>query len=269
MIPYSKSINLIWHLAAAETLAGKRRFIEIDHVFIGLLRANDALDEKYREQFGIVVDDKDILVLRKELSPVDEPFAEFVIDKVRLRRYVRGLLGKGDSVYDGKVIHRSEGCKGYFDQAEKIATKTQDSAIKPMHLLTAIIDNPSAIIEKALGDFNCDIDALRGALRNDKVKEPAAGVKTGTLHAFGVDLTCLAKEGKIEPLIGRKGELLKVIRTLTRKTKNNPILIGEAGVGKTAPGSARRRNPAIEIAGCCRATQTLSPVILAVMPSAA
>ena len=165
---------------------------------------------------------------------MDEPFAELAIDKVRLRRYIRGLLGKGDSVYDGKVVHRSEGCKGYFNQAEKIAAKAKDSAIKSIHLLKAIIDNPSADIEKALNGFNCDIDVFRGVLRGEKVKAPAGGAKAGALQAFGVDLTRLASEGRIEPLIGRKEELLKVVRTLTRKTKNNPVLIGEAGVGKTA-----------------------------------
>ncbi|MBP7508600.1 MAG: ATP-dependent Clp protease ATP-binding subunit [Prolixibacteraceae bacterium] len=234
MIPYSKSIYLIWQLAAAEAHSGKRRFIEIEHIFIGLLRAGDALDEKYRKQFGIAVNEEDMPVLRKELSPVDEPFAELAIDKVRLRRHIRGLLGKGDSVYDGKVIHRSEKCKGYFSQAEHIAAKAEDSKIKPIYLLKAIIDNPSTDIEKALTGFNCDIDDFRRVLRGEKVKAPVGGAKAGALQAFGVDLTRLAREGKIEPLIGRKEELLKIIRTLTRKTKNNPVLIGKAGVGKTA-----------------------------------
>ncbi len=233
MVSYSKSINLIWQLAATETIAKNNHLIEIEHIFIGLLRANDTLDEKYRKQFGIELPVDYIHVLQDELSLVDGLFTGLGIDRVRLRRYIRGLIGKGDFVYDGKVIHRSEGCKGYFNHAETIAKKEKALTIKPIHLLRSIVYNPSNFIWQAFTDFNIDIEILKSASIGEKVNMPAEG-KVGILMVFGIDLTQLAKEGKIEPLIGRQEELLKVVRTLTRKTKNNPILIGEAGVGKTA-----------------------------------
>jgi ATP-dependent Clp protease ATP-binding subunit ClpC len=70
----------------------------------------------------------------------------------------------------------------------------------------------------------------------------AEGDDTRYLNRYGRDLTRLAKEGKLGPFIGRRKELLQVIQTLARKTKNNPVLVGEAGVGKTAKNQVRSMN---------------------------
>jgi ATP-dependent Clp protease ATP-binding subunit ClpB len=119
-----------------------------------------------------------------------------------------------------------------LEQAEKEAERLKDEYISTEHLLLALADN------KVLKDAGATHDALLKALRqirgSQRVTDQNPESKYQALEKYGRDLTKLAQQGKLDPVIGRDEEIRRVIQVLSRRTKNNPVLIGEPGVGKTA-----------------------------------
>jgi ATP-dependent Clp protease ATP-binding subunit ClpB len=119
-----------------------------------------------------------------------------------------------------------------LEQAEKEAERLKDEYISTEHLLLALTDT------KTLKDAGATHDALLAALRqirgNQRVTDQNPESKYQALEKYGRDLTKLAASGKLDPVIGRDEEIRRVIQVLSRRTKNNPVLIGEPGVGKTA-----------------------------------
>ncbi len=120
-----------------------------------------------------------------------------------------------------------------LDKAESIAGKMRDDYISVEHLLLALAENKE--IENILGvskkDIEKQIKEVRGAQRVDS-KDPEN--KYNVLKKYTIDFTELARKGKIDPVIGREQEIRRVIQILSRRTKNNPVLVGEPGTGKTA-----------------------------------
>ena len=128
--------------------------------------------------------------------------------------------------------------KRIVDQANEEANRLKDEYISTEHLFLAILserNTPSARLLEDLGITRqrvvAGIDQLRGG---QKVTDPKAETRYRTLEKYSRDLTAMAREGKLDPVIGRDGEIMRLIQILSRRTKNNPVLIGEAGVGKTA-----------------------------------
>jgi ATP-dependent Clp protease ATP-binding subunit ClpB len=119
-----------------------------------------------------------------------------------------------------------------LDQAEQEAERLKDEYISTEHLLLALTDS------KILRDAGATHDGLLKALRqirgSQRVTDPNPESKYQALEKYGRDLTKLAAQGKLDPVIGRDEEIRRVIQVLSRRTKNNPVLIGEPGVGKTA-----------------------------------
>ncbi len=122
------------------------------------------------------------------------------------------------------------GCSACCRAAERAARDRQDEYISTEHLLIGLATQGA--IEGAIPD------ALRDALQNlrgsARVTSPDPEGTFQALEKYAVDLTAQAREGKIDPVIGRDAEIRRVIQVLSRRTKNNPVLIGEPGVGKTA-----------------------------------
>jgi ATP-dependent Clp protease ATP-binding subunit ClpC len=128
--------------------------------------------------------------------------------------------------------------KRIIDLANEEANRLKDEYISTEHIFLAILSErstPAARLLEGAGvtreRVNDTIQQIRGGQR---VTDPQAETRYRTLERFSRDLTTLAREGKLDPVIGRDAEILRVIRILSRRTKNNPVLIGEAGVGKTA-----------------------------------
>lgn len=131
--------------------------------------------------------------------------------------------------------------------AEDLSRTQKDSFIAVDHLIQALCKDSQ--IQRCLADANVPnakqidnaIQALRGTKRVDS-KTADAEEENENLRKFTIDMTSMAREGKIDPVIGREEEIRRVIRILSRRTKNNPVLIGEPGVGKTTvvEGLARR-----------------------------
>ena len=128
--------------------------------------------------------------------------------------------------------------KRIVDVANQEANRLKDEFISTEHLFLAILDEKNTPAARLLSDEGVtkdrvyqSINQIRGGQR---VTDPKAESRYKALEKFSRDLTQLAREGKLDPVIGRDTEILRVIQILSRRTKNNPVMIGEAGVGKTA-----------------------------------
>jgi len=128
--------------------------------------------------------------------------------------------------------------KRVMDLANQEASRLKDDYVSTEHLFLAVAserNTPAANILAENGITKSRIyDAIKDIRGGQRVTDPMAETRYRTLEKYSRDLTKMAHEGKLDPVIGRDGEILRVIQILSRRTKNNPVLIGEAGVGKTA-----------------------------------
>jgi len=128
--------------------------------------------------------------------------------------------------------------KRIIDLANEEANRLKDEYISTEHIFLAILterNTPAARILESAGLTRDRVyDSIQDLRGGQRVTDPQAETKYRTLEKYSRDLTQLAREGKLDPVIGRDKEILRVIQILSRRTKNNPVLIGEAGVGKTA-----------------------------------
>ena len=123
-----------------------------------------------------------------------------------------------------------------FEAAPRIAASFNDQFVSPEHLLLAIAEHPGPASD-ILARYRIDRTALARVLtdiKEGKIRDTESSSKPRALTRFARSLTERARENKLDPVIGRDTEITRVIQILSRRTKNNPILIGEAGVGKTA-----------------------------------
>ncbi|OGU70379.1 MAG: ATP-dependent chaperone ClpB [Ignavibacteria bacterium RIFCSPLOWO2_02_FULL_55_14] len=134
-------------------------------------------------------------------------------------------------------IHLSSSLGQVFETAQKEAQKLKDEYISTEHLLLGLLERPSGA-SRLLTDQGVTMDLVYKALKevrgSQRVTDQTPEEKYQSLERFGRDLNELARQGKLDPVIGREEEIRRVLQVLSRRTKNNPVLIGEPGVGKTA-----------------------------------
>ncbi len=149
-----------------------------------------------------------------------------------------------------KILGFTPRTKKVLENASVEAKKLNSDYIGTEHLLIGILKEGDSVAVRVLINLNINIKTIfedilkvitesasednKTKIKTEKDKKETSFSQTPTLNQFGIDLTKLAKEGKIDPVVGRKDEIDRVIQILTRRTKNNPCLIGEPGVGKTA-----------------------------------
>lgn len=240
----SMSSTFAWQIAASEAAAGKFQFIEKEHLLIGILSLEKLL---MLDTDKLKLKSKDLLAIQLEYELIEDLLNDFEIDSTKLRRELRDKLGKGSYEHAEKIVHRSEACKNIFKRSEELAKSSKE--VSCIHIFNAVIENPKGIISKLLKASEAEQEEFKQraqALINIWEKRDRQPVKVHSgksketekgshyLMKYGRDLTLEAKEGKLGPFIGRRKELLSVIQTLARRSKNNPVLVGEAGVGKTA-----------------------------------
>src|SRR4029077_9673486 len=125
-----------------------------------------------------------------------------------------------------------------FDRAFEIAKEFGDEYVSTEHLLIALTEKEGGEAGRLLAKAGAKRDALLKALKevrgSARITDPNPEDKYQALKRYTRDLTDLARRGKIDPVIGRDEEIRRVVQVLSRRTKNNPVLIGEPGVGKTA-----------------------------------
>src|SRR5436309_853221 len=154
------------------------------------------------------------------------------------RELLRRPKVPGPGVEAGK-IYLTQRLQQVLIRAEDEAKRLKDEYVSVEHLLLAMIDEGSSTpLGRLLAQFNVSRDAFLAALTavrgNQRVTSAMPEVAYEALEKYGVDLVSEARRNKLDPVIGRDAEIRRVIRILSRKTKNNPVLIGEPGVGKTA-----------------------------------
>lgn len=157
----------------------------------------------------------------------------------RLEADIDRLLGRLPVVSGASVggQYLSNTMKEAFDKAQKIATKMGDEYMSSEHILLTLVD-ANTEVAKALKSQGVTVDTLTKAIKEvrgtQKVDDPNAESRYQSLKRFARDLNELAEKNKLDPVIGRDNEIRRVMQILSRRTKNNPVLIGEPGVGKTA-----------------------------------
>ncbi len=157
----------------------------------------------------------------EDLGFSKDRFVEKIIEKV--------IGSKTSKVYSSKLVK-------VLENAEKIAFNSSSSTVTLTYIATSLVESKDTIAGKILDElFNISKkEGGKETMEGKNIQQEMAEEEKSTLEKFTVDLTKLAKEGKLDPVIGREREIQQVIEILLRRTKNNPVLIGEAGVGKTA-----------------------------------
>jgi ATP-dependent Clp protease ATP-binding subunit ClpB len=154
-----------------------------------------------------------------------------------LRDQVAQALGRYGRVEGGSEPNLSRDLRKALEEAEKAAKALGDEYVSTEHLLLGLVeekDDAGRILKEAGLTRKLLLEALEGIRGSHRVVDQTPEEKYQALERFTRDLTALAREGKLDPVIGRDEEVRRVIKVLGRRTKNNPVLIGEPGVGKTA-----------------------------------
>jgi ATP-dependent Clp protease ATP-binding subunit ClpB len=151
---------------------------------------------------------------------------------------LRQELGNLPKVYGPTQTYITPRLNEVFKRAQEEAGRLKDEYISVEHLLLAILDDSSGVSAHVLKSNGVTKDHIYSALQSvrggQRVTDPSPEEKYRALERYTRDLTDLAQKGKLDPVIGRDEEIRRVIQVLSRRTKNNPVLIGEPGVGKTA-----------------------------------
>jgi ATP-dependent Clp protease ATP-binding subunit ClpB len=159
------------------------------------------------------------------------------IDPARFKQQVEGFAQRQPRVASDNQLYLGQGLDSLLDKAEAARNTLQDEYISVEHLLLALAED-DRMGRRLFRGFEVDAKQLETAIRavrgSQKVKDqnPESGYQA--LEKYGRDLTEQAKAGKLDPVIGRDEEIRRVVQVLSRRMKNNPVLIGEPGVGKTA-----------------------------------
>ncbi len=158
-------------------------------------------------------------------------------NKTTLTSELENIISRFSKVAGGNM-YVSQELNNALENAEKQAEYMKDSFVSVEHIFLAILDAPTKEIKELFKSFNITkqnfLEALKGVRGNSNVTNENPEDTYDVLKKYGRDLVALARDRKLDPVIGRDEEIRNVIRILSRKTKNNPCLIGEPGVGKTA-----------------------------------
>ena len=139
---------------------------------------------------------------------------------------------------DPEKVYISQSVDAALNEAEKQAEHMKDEYVSVEHIVLALMEKPNGVLKRLFSELGLTRDAflkqLQAVRGNARVTSDQPEDTYDALKKFGTDLTDLARRQKLDPVIGRDAEIRNVIRILSRKSKNNPVLIGEPGVGKTA-----------------------------------
>ncbi len=181
-------------------------------------------------------------LLNDEGGLVPQLFTKMGIDangmKTAALKFIEGMPRVSGSGREAGKVYISPDMDKATAEAEKVADRMKDDYISVEHLLIALTEVPDSDVQGIFKSFGVDKKKLLTVLQevrgNQRVTSKNPEETYDVLKKYGQDLVELARQNKLDPVIGRDGEIRSVIRILSRKTKNNPCLIGEPGVGKTA-----------------------------------
>jgi len=210
-------------LAQEEARTLKHNYIGTEHILLGLLREEEGLAARVLESLDITVE--------------------------RVRAQVVRIVGSGEEVTSGQIPFTPR-AKKVLELALREALSLGHNYIGTEHILLGLVRENEGVAARILLDFDADSEKIRnevirmlsgpgGRQRGAGAGAAAASAGEGKkssklLDQFGRNLTKLAAEGKLDPVVGRETEIERIMQILSRRTKNNPVLVGEPGVGKTA-----------------------------------
>ncbi|MEA2552064.1 MAG: ATP-dependent Clp protease ATP-binding subunit ClpC, partial [Fimbriimonadaceae bacterium] len=192
-------------------------YVSTEHLLLGLVRESDSVAARVLEKLGVSLN--------------------------RIRAEVEKQLPRGDA-RPSQDMTLTPRAKRVIDLAYDEARNLNNNYIGTEHLLLGLIREGDGLAGRVLAKLGVELEKARRevmALQDNETQTKSGGrtsngggAKTQTLDEFGRDLTELARDGRLDPVVGRQGEIERVMQILSRRTKNNPCLIGEPGVGKTA-----------------------------------
>lgn len=201
-------------LAQEEARRLGHNVVGTEHILLGLVAEGEGVAAKALMALGVNLD-----TVRKEIELV---------------------VGKGDFIYQGQIAFTPR-TKRVLELAIDEARQLGHTYIGTEHILLGLIREGEGVAAQVLRNLNVDLESVRrqviellGGSTQGGANSGMRRTKTPTLDQFGRDLTEMARQGNLDPVIGRDREIERVIQILSRRTKNNPVLIGEPGVGKTA-----------------------------------
>ncbi len=190
--------------------------VDTEHILLALLEQGDGVIPQIIEKLGV-----DLSSMRGRL------------DEVLRASPKAAIYGGGNG-----QLFMTPRSKRIIDLANEEANRLRDDYISTEHIFLAILSEKNTAVSKIMADNQITRDRVTDAIKDirggQRVTDPQSETRYRTLEKYSSDLTRKALEGKLDPVIGRDSEILRVIQILSRRTKNNPVLIGEAGVGKTA-----------------------------------
>ena len=196
--------------------------------------------EKLAYEYGHQEIDQEHLLyslINEEDSLIASLFEKMDIDVLQIKEQIEGLLRKRTKVSGGQLV-MSQSLNKALLNAEDEAKAFGDEYVSVEHLFLSLLKNANSECKKLYKEYKINRESFLQVLStvrgNQRVTSDNPEATYDTLAKYGVDLVEKAKSQKLDPVIGRDDEIRNVIRILSRKTKNNPILIGEPGVGKTA-----------------------------------
>lgn len=207
---FTDGVKNAWKFAASEAAKLGSDYVGTEHLLLGIAHEKDTAGGKILHELGITVNDIESL----------------------LAQYAGVRRG-----FDGGEIYVAPRTKRVLEMAVEEANSLGNSYVGTEHLLLAILHEGSGLAVRILENFDVTEDKLENAFKKFMNEDGVTGNESanlGELGGFAIDLNERARQGKIDPVIGRNDEINRVIQILSRRNKNNPVLIGEPGVGKTA-----------------------------------
>lgn len=212
---FTQRAQKVLQLAQEEAIRLKHEAIGTEHILLGLIREGEGIAAKALEAIGVNFD--------------------------TIETGVETLVGVGEKEV-GPIVHYTPRAKKVIELSVDESRKLGHSYIGTEHILLALIREGEGVAARVLNNSDVSLNKARQQVLQLLGSEDVAGASqsdsantaTPTLDGLARDLTEIAREGSLDPVIGREKEITRVIEILARRTKNNPVLIGEPGVGKTA-----------------------------------
>ena len=207
---FTDGVKNAWKFAASEAARLGSDYIGTEHLLLGIAHEKDTAGGKILNSLGVTVE------------AVEQLLSQY---------------SQGRSLFSTGEVYAAHRTKRVLEMAVEEANELGNSYVGTEHLLLAILHEGGGLAVRILESFNVTQDKLEKAFEKFLSEDSSKSDKSanlGDLDGFAVDLNEKAKQGKIDPVIGRNDEINRVIQILSRRNKNNPVLIGEPGVGKTA-----------------------------------
>lgn len=214
---FTERAQKVLALSQEEALRLGHNNIGTEHILLGLISEGEGIAAKALNSLGLKID--------------------------KIQQEVEALIGKGQE--GAKTVHYTPRAKKVIELSMDEARKLGHTYVGTEHILLGLIREGEGVAARVLNNLGVSLNKARQQVlqllgsnetsrKNQSRNSQAAPANTPTLDSLARDLTVIAKEGNIDPVIGREKEIKRVIQVLSRRTKNNPVLIGEPGVGKTA-----------------------------------